>query len=496
VKTIDDYKKHLARVADINSASGILSWDQEIYMPPGGGQFRARALSTLAGLSHEMFTDQKFGDLLERLSDDASVNGVMKKNIEKSLRDYRRWKKYPTSFVEEMSRCVSEAFQAWQKAKSENDFQIFKSPLANLIKLKREESDLLGYKEHPYDAHLDLYEPDMKLSVLKGVFEGVRKELVDFVKIIKEKPQVEDGFMRRHYPKDKQWAFGLEVLKQMGYDFNCGRQDISSHPFSLSLNPHDVRVTTRVDEEDLNNMIWSCIHEGGHALYEQGLNPENFGLPAGEAASLGIHESQSRLWENQVGRGKSFWKYFYPKLQSVFSENLGDHNLDAFYKAMNKVEPNFIRTEADELTYHFHIMIRTEVEEAIISGDLAVDDIPDYWNSKYDAYLGIKVPDNRKGVLQDIHWSHGSFGYFPTYSLGSFYAAQFYFKAAADLPNMESDFSRGDFSALLQWLRKNVHSVGRTETSEEICHRVTGEGLNFSWFMKYARGKYSEIYGL
>jgi carboxypeptidase Taq len=285
-----------------------------------------------------------------------------------------------------------------------------------------------------------------------------------------------------------------EVLKKMGYDFEAGRQDMSEHPFTTSFAPTDVRVTTRVDENNYASLLWSTIHEGGHALYEQGLPMEQYGLPLGAAASLAVHESQSRLWENCVGRGKAFWKYFYPKLQEHFTVSLNGVSTDMFYKGMNKVEPSLIRTEADEVTYHFHVLIRYEIEKALIKGELFAEDLAEAWNGMYRKYLGISAKDYKTGVLQDVHWCHGSFGYFPTYSLGSFYAAQYFEQAEKDIPDLVSQIEAGDFQNLLTWLRQNIHQYGRRYTSEELCKRVTGKGLDFSVFMKYVTHKYAGIY--
>src|ERR1700677_4001078 len=302
--------------------------------------------------------------------------------------------------------------------------------------------------------------------------------------------------MYLHYPKDKQWDFGIDLLKQMHYDFAAGRQDISAHPFTTSFNPKDVRVTTRIAEDYLKSMIWSCIHEGGHGLYEQGLPDSEYGLPSGEAVSLGIHESQSRLWENMVGRGLPYWKANMKTLHKYFPENLHQIGPEHFYKAANIVTPSFIRTEADELTYHFHILIRYEIEKALMEGKLQVKDLPAYWNARYKEYLGIKVPNDAEGVLQDIHWSHGSIGYFPTYSLGSFYAAQFYATAKKEIKGLENKIENSNMLPLLEWLREKIHKHGKYYSAEELCKKVTGEKLNFNYFMDYAKDKYSALYNI
>ena len=365
-----------------------------------------------------------------------------------------------------------------------------------MVDLKREEAELLGYDEHPYDALMDAYEKGARTSQIRELFSGVRSQLVEFVRQIADAPQVDDQLMNGHFDKDIQWQYGLDVLKKMGYDFDTGRQDISAHPFTTSFGSKDVRVTTRVDEANFRNMLWSCIHEGGHALYEQGLPVAQYGMPGGEAVSLGIHESQSRLWENNVGRALPFWTSEYPELQRRFPAAFNNVPLDAFYKAMNKVEPSLIRTEADELTYHFHIMIRFEIEVGLIEGSLEVKDLREIWNDRYKTYLNLQVPNYSVGILQDIHWSHGSIGYFATYSLGSFYAAQFYNQAVLDLPGLEDDLRQGQTNRLLNWLRENIHQHGRRYSSDELCRRITGESLNFDHFMGYAEKKYRGIYGL
>lgn len=492
----DKYTSHLRKIADINFASAVLNWDQETYMPPKGAEFRAQQLATLAGVSHELSISEELGRVLDELNKDATLDEKQKRNVKQSLKDYNDRKKYTTAFVEKMSRTVSESFVAWQEAKKQDDFGIFAPKLSQLLDLKKQECEILGYKDHPYDALLDQYEPGAKTAELNTLFADVRMQLVDFVKQIAARPQNNDKFMYMHYRKDTQWDFGIELLKQMGYDFDSGRQDLSTHPFTTNFSSQDVRVTTRISETNLNEMIWSCIHEGGHALYEQGLPASEYGLPSGEYISLGIHESQSRLWENNVGRSLPYWKANFPKLRAMFPDNLADVTEKDFYKAMNIVQPSLIRTNADELTYHFHILIRFEIEKALMEGAIDVKDLPSYWNSKYKEYLGVDVPSDAQGVLQDIHWSHGSFGYFPTYSLGSFYAAQFYAQARKDIQGLEAEIENGNMAPLLKWLRENIHRYGKFYKADELCERLTGEKLNFSYFMNYARKKYSELYQL
>lgn len=490
------YKSLLSRIADVQNAANVLNWDQETYMPSKGAHFRAQQLATLSGIAHELSTSNELGDLLNKLSFDALLQEKEKRNIKESLKKFNENKKYSTAFVQLLSNTISQTFQAWKKAKTENNFSIYAPHLEKLIKLKQEECELLGYTAHPYDALLNQYEPGTNTADLELLFANVRSQLVPFIKQIASKPQLEDGFMFKHYDNEKQWNFGISLLKQMGYDFEAGRQDKSLHPFNTNFSAQDVRVTTRINEQDLNEMIWSCIHEGGHALYEQGLPTEEYGLPSSEYVSLGVHESQSRLWENNVGRSLSYWKNNYPTLQHLFAENLKDVPVEDFYKAMNIVKPSLIRTAADELTYHTHILIRFEIEKALIEGSLAVKELPHYWNDKYKNYLGVTVPTDEQGVLQDIHWSHGSFGYFPTYSIGSFYAAQFYAQAKKEIQHLELEVEKGNMLLLLNWLRAKIHIHGKYYTAEELCISITGEKLNFKHFMDYAKTKYTPLYNL
>lgn len=492
----NDYRQQLQRIADVNFASGVLAWDQETYMPPGGAELRARQQSTLAGINHDMVTSEALGKTLEQLENDKTLDEAQQANIRQTLKDYRRAKKYTREFVEEMSRTVSEAFNAWQEAKTKSDFSIFAPKLEKLVGLKKQECELLGYTETAYDALLDLHEPGLTTKETDQLFNDVRESLVPFVKTIMAKPLHSAEVLHRHYPKDRQWDYSMHLLRELGFDFNYGRQDISIHPFTINFGAQDVRVTTRIDEENLADCVTGTIHECGHALYEQGLPAESYGLPSGEAVSLGIHESQSRLWENNVGRSLQFWNGQFPELLKQFPEQMSGIAPHDVFSAVNVVQPSLIRINADELTYHFHVMVRFEVEKALFSNQLKVSDIPAYWNQRYKDYLGIDVPKDSEGCLQDVHWSHGSFGYFPTYSIGSFYAAQFFAKAKKDIPNLEQEIESGKFGSLLQWLRTNIHQHGKRYLAKELCERVTGEKLNFAHFMTYAKEKYGALYGI
>ena len=491
----EEYKNQMQRIADVNYSSALLSWDQETYMPEGGAELRARQQSTLAGISHDLFTAESLGKVLAELLKDNSLDERQKANVNQTMKDYLKAKKYTRAFVEEMSQSISEAFNAWQEAKSKSDFNIFAPKLKKLVELKRKECELLGYADHPYDSLLELHEPGLTTKDVETLFDEVRASLVPFVKRIAAKPLHSSALLHLNYDKTKQWDFSVHVLKAMHFDFNHGRQDISIHPFTINFGAEDVRVTTRIDLQNLSDCVTGTIHEGGHALYEQGLPSSEYGLPSGEAVSLGIHESQSRLWENNVGRSIAFWKGQFAELQKYFPDQLKNSSAQDIFSAINVVQPSFIRINADELTYHFHIMIRFEVEKALFENKIQVEDIPATWNQLYKDYLGIDVPSAAEGCLQDVHWSHGSFGYFPTYSLGSFYAAQFFDKAKKDLPSLEKEIEAGNYSSLLKWLRENIHQHGKRYPAKELCERVTGEKLNFRYFMEYAKEKYDVLYG-
>jgi carboxypeptidase Taq len=338
------------------------------------------------------------------------------------------------------------------------------------------------------------YDKGLTVAITDKVFADLKPQLSVLLNTIKNKTQVDSIFLHQHFDKDQQWKFGVEILKRMQFDFEAGRQDMSEHPFTINFNNADVRVTTRIDETDFGNMTWSCIHEGGHALYEQGLPGDEYGLPLGEYASLSIHESQSRLWENNVGRALPFWQHNFSLAKTFFSKQFGKITTEEFYRAINKVQPSLIRTEADELTYHFHVMIRYEIEKMLIDGTIKTKDIPAYWNEHYEQYLGVKVPDDKRGCLQDVHWSHGSFGYFATYSLGSLYAAQLYAAISRENDSLEKEIATGNNSSLLNWLKKNIYPYGRYYTSEDLCKKATGETLNSTHFINYATKKYSDIY--
>ncbi|GAB2834231.1 carboxypeptidase M32 [Ferruginibacter profundus] len=490
----DEYKTKMQKIADVKYASAVLQWDQETYLPPKGNTIRGKQIATLSEIAHQQFTDEKMGVLLKELAGKDDLSDAEKKNVELSLTDYTKATRFSSHFVRQLSETTNKSFHAWIQARKENAFAIFQQPLDDLIQLKKQEAEILGYEKHPYNALMNEYDKGLTVAITDKVFADLKPQLSVLLNTIKNKTQADSYFLHQHFDKDQQWKFGVEILKRMQFDFEAGRQDISEHPFTINFNNADVRVTTRIDETDFGNMTWSCIHEGGHALYEQGLPGDEYGLPLGEYASLSIHESQSRLWENNVGRALPFWQHNFPLAKTFFAKQFGKITTREFYRAINKVQPSLIRTEADELTYHFHVMIRYEIEKMLIDGTIATKDIPAYWNEHYEQYLGVKVPDDKRGCLQDVHWSHGSFGYFATYSLGSLYAAQLYAAISRENDSLEKEIADGNNATLLNWLKKNIYPYGRYHTSEELCKKATGETLNSTHFINYATKKYSDIY--
>lgn len=490
----EQYKTTLQKIADVRYASAVLQWDQETYIPAKGGEIRGRQIATLSEIAHEQFTDEKFGNLLQELVSKGGLSPEEKRNVELSLYDYNKSKKLPSDFVRRMSEAVNKSFYAWIQARRENKFAVFQQPLHEIIELKKQEADLLGFEKHRYDALMNDYDRGLNTSITDKLFSSLKPHLLELLDKIKNRPQVDDSFLSRHFDKDKQWQLGMEVLRRMHFDFEAGRQDISEHPFTTNFSSKDVRVTTRIDENDFANMLWSCIHEGGHALYEQGLPADQYGMPLGEYCSLSIHESQSRLWENCVGRGLPFWQHNYKLVKEYFPDQLNDIPVEQFYKAINKVQPSLIRTEADELTYHFHVMIRYEIEKQLIEGTISSKDIPAIWNELYKQYLGVTVPDDKQGCLQDVHWSHGSFGYFATYSIGSLYAAQLYATICKQDLSIEEQLANGNNRPVLEWLQQHIYQYGRYYNSEELCRQATGDTLNSSFFIDYVNKKFSAIY--
>jgi carboxypeptidase Taq len=491
----ETYKTRLQEIADLRYAMALLQWDQETYLPANSHASRSRQMATLGELAHVKFTHPDLGALLQQLQNAGDLGETEQHNLRLSWEDYERTAKLPAPFVRRLTEATSTAFHAWADARKKNRFSLFQKELEQLLQLKKEEAELLGYEEGtPYNALLHQHDKGSTVRQLDETLGALATPLRQLLQQVQAKPQVDDRFLFNHYPKQEQWHFGLHLLGEMGFNFNKGRQDVSAHPFTTSFGNDDVRLTTRIDENDFGNMTWSCLHEGGHGLYEQGLPAGQYGLPLGEAASFTVHESQSRLWENNIGRSLAYWQFHYPGLQQRFPDALAGVGVAQFYRGINKVQPSFIRTEADELTYHFHIIIRYEIEKQLMAGNLQVADIPAAWNELYLKHLGVTVPDDARGCLQDVHWSHGSFGYFPTYSLGTAMAAQLFRTYTRQQPDFHEELLRGNTGKILIWLRNCIHNFGRRFTTNELCQQITGEPLNTKHLLDYLREKFTRVY--
>ncbi len=498
---LESLTTRLLEIRRIQSAAAVLSWDQETYMPAGGGAARAEQIATLDGLAHQKLVSAEVETLLSEWIDPTTGHAAenwdepSRSLLRETWRDFSRAKKLPSDFVIRLSRECSLAQQAWVTAREESRFSKFLPSLKTILGLKREEAHYLGYQASPYDALLDTYEPGATIAQLAPLFTQLQERLVPLLKRVQASTvTIDDHCLHQNFDQAKQVEFGRLVLTAMGYDFERGRLDLSAHPFTTSFHPTDVRVTTRVFENDLPSCLFSCIHEGGHGLYDQGLDPRYYGSPLGESVSLGFHESQSRLWENCVGRSRAFWHCFYPILQHTFPQQLAAVPLDQFYAAINRAAPSLIRVEADELTYDLHIMLRVEIEQALVEGQAQPEDLPALWNEKMRSYLGIVPERDAEGVLQDVHWSMGAFGYFPTYTLGNLYSVQFFEQAKLELPQLNEDMAAGHLVPLRRWLEQKIHRWGRMFTPDHLARRVTGSGVNPEPFLRYLEAKYAELY--
>ncbi len=466
--------------AVLGSCASLLGWDEQTLMPPGGAEYRGEQVALLAGLVHDRATDPRIGDLLgevEASSLVADPDSPEAANVREIRRAFTRQTCLPRSLVEELARTTSVAQGEWVLARRASDFARFRPWLETILGLKRQEAQCVGFETSAYDALLDDYEPGATERDLSSLFEGLRAELVPLVaSIVESGGRPDPSLLRGDYPIDRQRIFGETVAAAVGFDFARGRLDTTAHPFCSGIGPGDCRITTRFDPSDFTESLFSILHEAGHALYEQGLDPAKFGTPMGEAVSLGLHESQSRMWENAVGRGAAFWSHFLPMARQIFREPLRSVSPEAFLKAIHAVEPSLIRIQADEVTYNLHILIRFGLERDLIAGNLTADDVPGAWNEAYRRDLGVSPENDAEGCLQDIHWSAGLFGYFPTYTLGNVYAAQLFAKAKAELGDLDAEFARGDFSGLLGWLRRNVHRHGKRYRAADLIRKVTGSG--------------------
>ncbi len=490
--------KSTVDLAVLSSTSAVLGWDERVNMTPGGVEGRAEQLATLARMEHKLLTSPRTGELLQQIEasdlvaqpySDAAVN------VRMIRRNFGRATKLPVELVEEMAKTASLGEAAWIEARKNSDYKSFQPWMTKQIDLKRHQAECYGYKEHVYDALLDDYEPLATTAQVRAIFDAFRPELIELIRKIGESGKTPPiDILQRRYPIDAQFNLGMIAARSIGFDTNHGRLDISVHPFCSSLGRGDVRMTTRYDEHEFGDAFFGVLHETGHAMYEQGLDGKHWGTPRGKAVSLGIHESQSRMWENLVGRSRSFWEYMFPKAKAVFPEALGDVKCDEFLFAVNAIRPSLIRVEADEATYNLHIMLRFDLEQQMLKGDLKAQDVPAAWNDRMKADFDITVPNDREGCLQDSHWAAGLWGYFPTYCLGNMYAAQFFETAAKELGDLDAMFAKGEFAPLLGWLRKNIHRQGMTYMPRDLCKHVTGGDLSPVPLLNYLKGKARDFY--
>lgn len=496
--SMESLREKLGEVADLANAAALLQWDQETYMPPKGATARAYQLATLSSLAHRLFTSPDLGDMLHALRDRSdNLTPDEAKLVSEALYDYERAVRLPESFVHEFAQEQSRAYEAWVRARKESDWTQFEPHMEKLLDLLKRKADLMGYEGSPYNALLEDYERGMTAEQLQPLFADLAERQSDLVRrIVESGRQPDTAWLEGEWDEVAQWVFSVRVLKDMGYDFDAGRQDRSVHPFTTNFDIQDVRVTTRVSKDDLFSALSSSIHEGGHALYEQGFPLEDRRTPLAAAPSLGIHESQSRMWENLIGLSLPFWKRYTPVLREHFPERLDGVSPEAIYRAANRVEPSLIRVDADECTYNLHVVLRFELELDLIEGRLQVRDMPAAWNEKMQHYLGLTPPNDALGCLQDIHWSHGSMGYFPTYALGNLYSAQLFEQVLADVPDLWSRVEAGDFAPLLAWLRKHVHVHGRRKTAVQIVRDATGKAPSAQPYLDYLNRKYGALYDL
>jgi carboxypeptidase Taq len=484
-------KERLAEVTDLSKAATLLFWDQRVMMPPGGSAARAEALATLSSLTQERFVAADIGELLEDLR--GLEEGSEYDSFEASLlrvtrRDYEKATRVPPELVGEMSKAAALALAAWGPAKEQSRFELLRPHLETHLELKHRYVACFDPADETYDVLLDNYEPDMKTAEVRRIFEQLKQELVPLVQEIVEAGGIDDSFLRQGFDPGQQREFGLQVLRRFGYTDDEWRLDQTSHPFQATPGYADIRLTTNFRPNDLTS-LFATMHEFGHGIYERGVHPTLARTPLGSGVSLGVHESQSRTWENLVGRSRSFWRFFYPRLQESFPEQLRSVDEERFYRAINRVHPSLVRIDADEVTYNMHIILRFELEQELIEGRLPVEDLPHAWNERMTEYLGVEVPDDGQGVLQDMHWAGGSFGYFPTYSLGNVISVQIWERLKEDLGDLDQRFERGEFTGLREWLHEHLYVLGRKFTPQETIERVTGSRIDAKPYLRYLREK-------
>jgi carboxypeptidase Taq len=508
MKAYDELNQYIGGLNDLLNAMNILNWDARTQMPKGGNAARGHVLATLSGLAQEKLVADQLKTLLEQAEHETaslSEDGIERRNVQAVREASELFRRTPERLTREMAQLRAEAQQCWGEARTNNDFAMFAPMLERMVGLQRELAEVIGYSEHPYDALVGLYEPDMTHAKLQTLFEQLKARSLPLLKRIRAAKPPRDDFLQREFPLEQQRVFGLDVAQAFGYDLGRGRLDSSLHPFEISFSRDDVRITTRYQPNFLTMSLFGTLHETGHALYEQGVSPalsrtaltsDLPGLYAVGGASFGTHESQSRLWENLVGRSSSFWQHWYPRLNETFKTQLEDVDLETFHRAVNRVSPSLIRVEADEITYNLHIMLRVELETALIDGSLSVQELPAAWNAKMQEYLGITPPDDARGVLQDIHWSAGYFGSFPTYTIGNVMSAQFYLAARAAIPTLDQSLARGDYAPLREWLTEHIYQHGRRFRPHELLERATGRGLDAEPYLEYLETKFTGLYQL
>ncbi|CRK83871.1 carboxypeptidase M32 [Neobacillus massiliamazoniensis] len=491
-----EFLAYVKKMTSYNEALGLLYWDLRTGAPKQGVEQRSEVIGMLSSEVFKMSTSEEMAAYIANLTKEA-ITDTTRKILKECKKEYERNKKIPEEEYKEYVVLQSKAESVWEEAREKSDFSLFSPYLEKLVAMTKRFVDYWGHEGNRYNVLLDLYEPGVTVEILDRVFSQLSERIVPLVKQISEvaaKPKTE--FLYHKFPKENQRQFSLEILKKMGYNFNAGRLDETVHPFAIGLNPGDVRVTTRYDEQDFRIAVFGTIHEGGHALYEQNIAKDLIGTPLCDGTSMGIHESQSLFYENIVGRSFSFWKHHYDLLKTYASGQFDQVTIEDFYNAINESKPSFIRIEADELTYPLHIIIRYEIEKGLFNGEIEVKDLPQIWNDMYEEYFGIRPDLDAKGVLQDVHWAGGSFGYFPSYALGYMYAAQFKHKMLEELPNFDQLLENGDLTPIKEWLTNNIHQYGKLKKPLEILNDVTGEGLNAQYLIDYLNDKYRKIYQL
>ncbi|HDL85611.1 MAG TPA: carboxypeptidase M32 [Candidatus Acetothermia bacterium] len=494
--TLAAYKEHLREIGKLESALSLLNWDQRTNLPRKGHPARAEVIGKLTKMVFSLSVSDKLGEYLEKLQGQDGLTEVERASVRVVGKAYLRHKVIPPAFYEEYAIAAARSETAWEEAKEKSDFELFKPHLERMVDYARKFAEYYGYDESPYDALIEEFEPGMTSAELKTIIEPLRSELVPFIKrLMEEGKRPKDGFMQGTFPEEMQRTLSLKALSAMNYDFDAGRLDQTVHPFTTTIGPSDVRITTRYLPHNVLSGLASSMHEGGHALYDQGIPDDLRWSGLDEGASFGIHESQSRMWENLVGRSRPFWTFFAPIAGEVVPQ-LSVVSAEDLYRAVNIVKPSLVRVEADEVTYNLHIMLRFELEQALITGEINVSDLPGLWRDAMKRYLGVVPEDDAHGVLQDVHWSSGLFGYFPSYMLGNLYSAQFFAAARREITDLDEQIAGGKLSELLAWLRENIHQYGKMYEPKELVERITGEAPNSSHFVRYIVDKYTDVYGL